>query len=138
MDSNIKKHWEKYYLQTDLNSEGNVEVFSEFFIQNHHYFREAILDLGCGDGKVLKILRKYGLSDIYGIDCSSSAIKLSEQTLLEEKLKSNLVEGDMEKIGDFFPNKEFNTLISNMSLHQGTFDYARNLLKRQEYVRSGA
>ena len=128
MDQNIKKHWEEYYSQTSLNLEGNVNVFSEFFTQNNQYFREAILDLGCGDGKILKILRDGGLLDIYGLDCSSSAIRISEQTLLEEKIQNNLIEGDMEQINYSFPNKKFNTLISNMSLQQGTFEYAGKLL----------
>jgi 2-polyprenyl-3-methyl-5-hydroxy-6-metoxy-1,4-benzoquinol methylase len=41
-----------------------------------------ILDIGCGNGKYLKILEKLGFQNLYGIDISSEQIKLAKESNL--------------------------------------------------------
>jgi ubiquinone/menaquinone biosynthesis C-methylase UbiE len=72
---------------------------------------ESILDVGCGDGRVLEILCKEGRK-LSGIDISPEMIKQAEQRLAD---KARLVVGDSEFLP--WPDGEFDAVICAASFH---------------------
>lgn len=71
----------------------NLQYVSNFFRKKRV---KSILDLGCGVGRNLIPLAKIGF-DVSGIDYADEAIKQTKSLLEENKLRANLIEGDVYK-----------------------------------------
>ena len=50
------------------------------FLKRTKFVKRSVLDLGCGDGKYLKLLQELGFQ-VSGIDSSPTAIKMARRTL---------------------------------------------------------
>jgi len=96
---------------------------------------KKILDLGCGCGRHMVYLGKKKLS-IVGLDISSTALKIAQKWLEEEKVKNYfLVEHDMIKLP--FPDNHFDVIVSINVIHHNplkkirkTVNEIRRVLKK--------
>lgn len=71
-----------------------------------------ILDLGCGNGNVLKMLEGKTNADLYGLDLSENMINEAKKRL---DSKVNLTIGDSENLP--YENNQFDVIICNASFH---------------------
>lgn len=63
-----------------------------------------MLDLGCGTGNNAQFLAENGF-DVYGIDCSGSAVEICKEKFSKMRLKGNFIAGDFLELpykDDFF------------------------------------
>jgi 2-polyprenyl-3-methyl-5-hydroxy-6-metoxy-1,4-benzoquinol methylase len=79
----IRRYYdEKYFESSNLGRLSN-EIYrlqiARVFLQLKHPTGKA-LDVGCGDGSLLFIMKEYGW-DVYGVDISDSAVKLAKEKL---------------------------------------------------------
>ncbi len=91
-----------------------------------------ILDLGCGSGRHIVYLAKYGF-DIYGIDIASTGIKITKECLKKENLKANLKIGNIYK-KLVYPNNFFDALISTQTINHNNINNIRKLIKEIKRV----
>ncbi len=86
---------------------------------------ESLLDVGCGDGRIMEMLWKEG-KKISGIDISPEMIKQAGQRLAG---KARLVVGDSEFLP--WPDREFDVVICTSSFHH----YPRPMAVLKEMLR---
>lgn len=86
----------------------NVTIITRFwsnlFSENNINKNSPILDVGCGDGKFLSLLKKGGFKNLTGIDL------FIDETNLPKGLK--IFQSSLE---DFKPNKKYDLIVSNHS-----------------------
>lgn len=91
-----------------------------------------VLDLGCGSGRHMVYLAKYGF-DVYGIDIAKHGIKIAREWLKKEGLKAHLRVADIyEKLP--YKNNFFDAIISIRALHHGKIGQIRKLIKEMERI----
>ncbi len=93
---------------------------------------KRILDLGCGSGRHVVYLAKYGF-DVYGFDISPTGIKIARRWLKKENLKAHLRVWDMNKK---FPYKDnfFDAVIAIQTIHHNTPKKLKKVIKEIERV----
>jgi len=74
-----------------------------------------ILDLGCGNGRHIVHLEKEGFRTV-GVDISPTGLQLTQQRLVSEKLKTELVLADI-RFPLPFRNNSFDGLLSTQVIH---------------------
>ncbi|MCK0744749.1 methyltransferase domain-containing protein [Chromohalobacter nigrandesensis] len=74
---------------------------------------QNVLDCGCGSGGLMEYLIHHDYNT-YGIDLSS----LSENLIFKKKLTPRFVRGDLLYLGEYFPNRKFDTIIFSSVLHE--------------------
>ncbi len=84
------------------------------------------LDLGCGTGNNAKFLAENGF-DIYGIDCSKSAVEICQETFLNNNLKGSFVTGDFLNLP--YENNFFDLAIDRESLCANKFDDIKKIVQ---------
>jgi ubiquinone/menaquinone biosynthesis C-methylase UbiE len=105
-----KKQFDKWAENYDAEHKGsNVDHEISQLIDNINC--ESILDVGCGDGRLLEILKR-DRRMLNGIDISSKMIKIAEKKLSD---KARLVVGDSEFLP--WPDDEFDAIICAASFH---------------------
>jgi len=77
-----------------------------------NFFNKIVLDLGCGSGKSLYMIKKYGAKEIYGVEISSKAAEIGNSYGL------NIFNGTL--IQAKFPNDYFDYIRSNHSFEHFT------------------
>ena len=82
---------------------------------------EKILDVCCGTGNQLKILKKHGI-DGTGIDLSKAMLEIAESG----KIKANCFEQDAENIN--FSNESFDMTMTTFALHEKSNSSAKLIL----------
>ena len=115
--------WELIYKR-----EGRVftEPFPRFkavawkFAQHHCH---RILDLGCGNGRHVVALTKEGFNT-FGLDISSSGLRLTRAWLEEEGMQASLVGADMRQYLPFGADS-FDGLLSTQVIHHALLSEVR-------------
>lgn len=96
----------------------NVTITTKFWnclsSKNIMTKNSSILDVGCGDGKFLRILQKGGFKNLTGIDLFID----------EENMKKNNIQIIKSSLEDFKPNHKYDVIISNHS-----FEHMDNQIK---------
>ena len=93
------------------------------------------LDIGCGSGRHLALLKDSGFDPVYGMDLSESSIELCRSLYPEIKLEV-IPEDRLEK-GEFvlpFPEKSFNAVILWGVLHYNPPAIQRTILEETARV----
>lgn len=81
-----KKVKEDYNQIADSFSETRRFPWKDFDVFLDYYRGdEAVLDLGCGNGRLLQFLRKHGFSDYLGVDQSDKLIEIAAKKNHEQK-----------------------------------------------------
>lgn len=112
-----KKHFNKTAENYSNSSNGKFvkcmygEIVDRILKLNPH----TILDLGCGNGNILKILEEKIDADLYGLDLSENMISQAKKNL---KSEVNLTVGDSENLP--YDNNKFDIVICNASFHHYT------------------
>jgi ubiquinone/menaquinone biosynthesis C-methylase UbiE len=132
--TNSPTGWEAAYQKRpsgEIKPEICVEESLPFFKENNV---NRILDLGCGDGRHLVYLagRRY---QMYGLDSSPTALKLSQDWLDKEGLNAELKCGDMSELP--WDDGFFDAIICikainhhNISLIRTTFKETHRVLRK--------
>lgn len=76
---------------------------------------KKVLDLGCGNGNILKVLSEKTSADLYGLDLSEQMIMEAEKRLNADV---NLTVGDAESLP--YADDQFDLVICNASFHHYT------------------
>tara|TARA_B100000035_G_C20863817_1_gene493050 strand:- start:85 stop:834 length:750 start_codon:yes stop_codon:yes gene_type:complete len=97
----------------DINLETNEISFFISIIKN----KKTVLDIGCGDGELLRNLKKKNKCNCYGIDFSKNLINVAKQK--SENIKYYCI--DMNKIKEEFKVKiKFDYIITKRSIQNLT------------------
>ena len=86
---------------------------------------KKVLDLGCGSGRHLVYFAKLGY-DVYGIDVSPEAIKLSRKWLEHEGLKAELHCQDMKQLP--WPENFFDAVFSVQVIEHNDLEHIREII----------
>lgn len=71
--------------------------------------KKKFLDAGCGKGELLYFMAKKGY-DVYGVDYSNTAVKMSKKLLEKKNIKGHVYNSDVRKLP--FKNNFFDVVIS--------------------------
>lgn len=88
-------------------------------VKKNHY--KKILDVCCGTGNQLKMLKKHGI-DGTGIDLSKAMLEIAESG----KIKATCFEQDAENIN--FSNESFDMTMTTFALHEKSHSSAKKIL----------
>lgn len=115
--------------------QGQKKTPGEEVIALHDLFHnkevKKILDLGCGSGRHLVYFAKLGY-DVYGIDVSPEAIKLSEKWLSDEGLHAELHCKDMQRLP--WPDNFFDAVFSVQVIEHNHLEHIRKIIKEVHRV----
>lgn len=92
---------------------------------------KKVLDLGCGSGRHLVYLARAGY-DVFGIDVSPEAIRLSRQWLAEEGLNAELRCQDMKRLP--WPDNFFDAVISVLVIEHNRPAEIRQIIREVNRV----
>ena len=96
----------------------STELIKRFY--GHINKNSNILEVGCGVGIQLAILKKLGFTNLYGIDTSQKSVDVSRT--LEETKGINIIQGDAQKIP--FKDGYFNLVFTTrMLIHIDSDDH---------------
>jgi len=110
---NIKNNWDNSVKKKHYNVYPNETVVRFIFNYFKKNSKKKILDLGCGAGSNLKVLKDQGL-DYYGLDSSRLALKIAIKSY-----KKNIYFGNFaDQIN--FKDRFFDGIIDRMSLGHNT------------------
>ena len=120
---NIYKNYQKGGKAWATLSEEIHPLFKEFLSQSNFELRFG-LDIGCGTGKYLKILRAGGFKTD-GIDSSETSVEMTKKTLGDDSivLCVNMFEFEI-------PKNKYDLVISISTIHHGTKEQVQNLINR--------
>lgn len=122
--------WDKIYQNYQKSGQAWATLSGEI----HPLFKQSlnqsnvqlkyVLDIGCGNGKYLKILQSRGFKTD-GIDSSKTAVKMAQKMLGDSStiLCANMFEFEM-------PKDKYGLVISISAIHHGTKIQVQNLIKR--------
>jgi len=122
--------WDNIYKNYQKNGEAWATLSEEIhplfkqFLNQSNFELKYILDIGCGNGKYLKILQSAGFKTD-GIDSSETAIEMTKNILGENStiLCANMFEFDI-------PKNTYDLVISISTIHHGTKEQVQNLINR--------
>jgi SAM-dependent methyltransferase len=104
-------------------SEGILPAFKRFLRQTD-FETKHVLDIGCGTGKYLKLLKSAGFKTD-GIDSSKTAVEMTKKSL---KDGSKIVLVNMFNFN--IPKNKYDLIISIATIHHGTKKQVQNLVNR--------
>lgn len=81
-------------------------------LRNYNFRNKAVLDLGCGSGKALFLIRHKGAKEVYGVEISEKATEMGN------KLNLNIINGTLENAN--FEDNKFDYIRSNHSFEHLT------------------
>ncbi|MGN0569072.1 MAG: class I SAM-dependent methyltransferase [Candidatus Fimenecus sp.] len=95
---------------------------------------KKILDIGCGSGHFLLYCANNGASDLWGVDLSSTQLKIASKLLRENSLNATLINSPMEQ-SDGIPTDYFDIVYSIYAIGwtldlQRTFQNINSYLKK--------
>ncbi len=126
------KQWDKIFRKEGKHYSSHLDYIDEIkkIFKRHNVKR--ILDLGCGAGNHLIHLAKSGF-EMYGIDISKEAIKITKQELKENNLNAKLKVGHIyEKLP--YEDNFFDAIISIRVIHHANIKQIRNLIGEIERI----
>ena len=110
----INKDWNSHYSKSksDLSypDENLVRLLAVKFPDIENREKLKVLDIGCGSGRHLMLLKNYGFKNFYGTDYSLNALSLSN-----EYFSSSLINCDNKNLP--FADNSFDIAIAWGSLH---------------------
>ncbi|MEK0337567.1 MAG: class I SAM-dependent methyltransferase [Nitrosopumilus sp.] len=120
---NIYKNYQKGGEAWATLSEEIHPLFKQFLSQSNFELK-YVLDIGCGNGKYLKILKSGGFKTD-GIDSSETAVEMTKKTLEDNSmiLYANMFEFEI-------PKDKYDLVISISTIHHGTKEQVQNLINR--------
>jgi demethylmenaquinone methyltransferase/2-methoxy-6-polyprenyl-1,4-benzoquinol methylase len=92
-----------------------------------NYQPEHILDVCCGTGHQLKLLRKYGFN-VTGLDLSDNMLNISRKG----KHSPNCIKADATAMP--FENGSFDMVMITLALHENTSESAKKIIKEMTRV----
>ncbi|VDL65637.1 unnamed protein product [Nippostrongylus brasiliensis] len=92
------------------------------FVKKNVPMSAPILDLGCGNGSVLRRLRKFGYSHLTGVDYCPAAIELSKRISEEEVEDEAGTRIEFEVLDVLSSSREPFSVRFNVVLDKGTWD----------------
>ena len=128
-------YWNDIYWKNNLNKNKleNLDFLKDIWIDKYSDVINQIpkgkcLDLGCGIGQYTKYFKDIGF-DVISCDISEEALKT---------LKSNIPEVHIEKLDmtkNFpFPDKSFDLIVANLSIHYFDYETTKKLLNEIKRV----
>ncbi len=132
----IKAYDDSYYGKKDEKFDGKVEKFVDYFrrkrakrLSKYLNDKAKVLDIGCGNGKFLQSLLKYGKYDLLGIELEGNSAKRAAK-IHEIKLKI----GELQK-DDFLENSIDAVCLFHVFEHlkepKETLEYLTGMLKKE-------
>lgn len=100
-----------------------IHPFFKEFLKNSDFKLKSVFDIGCGDGRYLKLLELSGFK-IAGIDSSETAIEMAK-VILDDK--SAVTVADMYHYE--IPQEKYDLIISITALHHGKKSEITNLVE---------
>jgi len=119
-----KDYWEKHYAETTSENNPNLVFFKSFIETYKDQISSPVLDLGCGDGRLLNILYKKGVNDLFGVDFSENAVSLARNKFSQ----IDFLLGDIYNLGNLFEENFFSLITSSMSLHHESYADSKHAL----------
>lgn len=109
-----KKHFDETAQYYNESHDGKFVkcMYNEILKQVLSFPNTNILDLGCGNGNILKLLEEKTKSNLYGLDLSDNMIAEAKKRLNKNAV---LTVGDSEKLP--YENNKFDMIICNASFH---------------------
>ncbi len=96
----------------------------ENFVKQENFENKHVLDIGCGKGEYLQMLKEEGF-ETDGIDSSKAAIEMSKKVLNKN---SNLL---CENMFEFvIPKNKYDLIISISTIHHGKKEQVQNLINK--------
>ncbi|PIN92713.1 hypothetical protein COU61_01310 [Candidatus Pacearchaeota archaeon CG10_big_fil_rev_8_21_14_0_10_35_13] len=117
-----KSYWNGHYDRTRINKNPNLEIFKRFFSDYQDQIGPPVLDVGCGDGAILKFLFERGYTNLLGIDISDVAISLFRNG----PPKINALVEDAHNLDGILEKEFFSFIISSMTLHHEDYENAKS------------
>ena len=133
MDKKIlywKLAWDTFHLQVfDYESDANR---INNWIKGKNYKAENTLEIGCGAGRYLKFLKKFGYNCV-GLDIDDKILEYARETALQEDKDVELVKGDiLKRIPSFLKERFDLVLAKHLSFAlfdlEKVLDYAKKAL----------
>ncbi|MFA5021493.1 MAG: class I SAM-dependent methyltransferase [Patescibacteria group bacterium] len=120
--------WDKIYRDYQKNGQGwatlgkDIHPFFKKFFRQSKFKNKMVLDLGCGEGKYLRLLDQFGFT-VLGIDSSKTAVKMANQVLAGKS---------RAKLSDIYryqiPKNKFGLVISIRALHHADKQKVKKLI----------
>ncbi|MGN0143658.1 MAG: class I SAM-dependent methyltransferase [Clostridium sp.] len=109
-----KNYFNKIACEYNESSEGKfvISMYDEIIHRIIQANPDKMLDLGCGNGNILKIINKMLSTDLYGIDISKNMIREARKNL---GTNVKLTVGDAENLP--YNDEEFSVVLCNASFH---------------------
>ncbi|EFO91888.1 hypothetical protein CRE_30328 [Caenorhabditis remanei] len=129
--TNFEEHGDEGEVWFGISAENRIV---KYLIDSKTNKNAAILDLGCGNGSVLRKLRSKGFSQLTGVDYCQKAVDLSNATSRaeqEENEEEQLVDIRFEQLDITAPRNEFLSSKFDVILDKGTWD-AMSLSEERE------
>jgi len=123
-DKIFKKHG-KVFVDPDENMPRVIKLFKKRGVKR-------ILDLGCGTGRHVIYFAKQGF-EVYGVDISEEALKITRNWLKKERIRANLKIGSIYKKLSYKDNF-FDAVISTHAFHHAKIEDIRKAIKELERV----
>ena len=98
MNNNYDKFSEYYDIYTSF---VDYELWSKYIysLAGKNLNNKNILDLGCGNGKMLLCIDEMTNANLYGVDISEEMLSIADQNAFFENKHLNLIKCDMSKFG---------------------------------------
>lgn len=120
--------WEKIFNEQEWGKYPSESLIQ--FVARNFYKSERpkikILEVGCGTGANIWYISREGF-DVYGIDGSVTAVEKARERIENEKLKAELIIGDIVKLP--YENSFFDVVIDNECLYANTLDSTLSIIK---------
>jgi len=121
---NNREYWDEHYLKTNFEYNPNLNFFRTFLRDYGNQIKSPVLDLGCGDGRLLDILYQERINDLLGIDFSEKAISLARKNFP----KISFLTGNIYNLDDLFEKSSFSLITSSMTLHHENYEISKDAL----------
>lgn len=122
------KTWEKIYCTKEWGKYPPEELV-RFVARNYYKTKDRksvkILDVGCGTGAATWFIAREGF-DSYGIDGSSTAIKIAKKRFSAEKLKGHFQVGDIISLP--FKDGEFDAVMDIASIEHNSPEHIQIIM----------
>ena len=118
--------WEKDCIKTRRNLWLRKKRLLQFNIQKNDH----VLDLGCGDGLNIALLKKMGIQNIIGVDISSYLLKLAQKNNLGVKFYL----ADAKKLP--FKDQTFDIVLADSVFHH-LLNYPKSITEIKRVLKMG-
>ncbi len=126
----LNAHWER--------AEREVEYIIKLLEKYGINQESEILEVGCGNGRILINLAKKGFKNLHGIDISPIYIEDAKKKMREHGVSNiDFKVGDARKLDELYPAKKFDALLSIWSTVLGYYQSPQQdieILKKYRHV----